>query len=244
MLRGVLLLLGAGGMLWSLAVLPSFRLTTPARAIAARIMEDQRFGPGVLSDALSRITDDFVPPIVQSELLHAEALIRLQKAEEAIKQRSPDEADREVEKAESKLRASLSTSPNDSFLWLLLYSIEMTRNGFDTDRGSYLMQSYTIGPYEGWISLRRNRLALAALPVLGGSTQERVVAEFAALVDSDLIEDAALNLTTVGWVHRERLVAGLAGTDPTARESFAKRLSRDGVKIKMPGIETEDRPWK
>ncbi|MCK1616116.1 hypothetical protein IVA96_05450 [Bradyrhizobium sp. 159] len=244
MLRGVLLLLGAGGMLWSLAVLPSFWLTTPARAIAARIMEDQRFRPGALSDALSRITNDFAPFIVQPELLHAEALIRLQKAEEAIQRKSPDEADREVEKAENKLRASLSTSPNDSFLWLLLHSIEMTRNGFDTDHSSYLMQSYMIGPYEGWISLRRNRLALAALPMLGGTTQERVVAEFASLVDSDFIEDASLNLTTVGWVHRERLAASLAGTDIVARESFAKRLSKDGVKIKIPGIETQDRPWK
>lgn len=244
MLRGVLLLLGTGGMLWSVAVLPSFRLTAPALAIAARIIEDQRFRPGVLSDALSRMTDDFAPLIVQPELLHAEALIRLQKAEEAMQRKNPREADHEVEKAENKLRASLSTSPSDSFLWLLLYSTKMTRNGFDSDHGNYLMQSYTIGPHEGWISLRRNRLAVAALPMLEHATQERVVAEFATLVDSNFIEEAALNLTTVGWTHRERLAAGLAGVDKTMRESLAKRLSRDGVKIRLPGVETEERPWK
>lgn len=243
MFRSMLLLLGAGGLLWSLAALPSFRLAAPARLIVANVMADQRFRPGVLASALVRMKDDSAPGVVQSELLRAEALIRLQLAEEAQK-KSLEEADREVEKAENKLRASLSANPNDSFLWLLLHSVNMTQSGFDLNQSSYLMQSYTTGPYEGWISLRRNRLALAALPMLGAPMQERVIAEFAAMVDSNFIEEAALNLTAVGWAHQERLGASLAGVDLNARESLAKRLSKDGVKMKIPGIQTEDRPWK
>lgn len=243
MLRGVLLLVGAGGIIWALAALPSFQLTTPARDITARIMADQRFTPGTLQNALSRMTAAQMPSIVQSEFVRAEALIRLRNAEEK-QRKSPEEADREVETAENNITASLSTNPSDSFLWLLLYSLKMARSGFDPSHAKYLIQSYKVGPYEGWVSLRRNRLALATLPMLSEAAQEYVVAEFATLVDSDFIEDAALTLMTVGWAHRERLAASLAGADIASREGLAKRLSSNAVKISIPGIETEVRPWK
>ncbi|MCK1579610.1 hypothetical protein IVB03_08460 [Bradyrhizobium sp. 168] len=244
MLRAVLLLIGAGGVLWSLVGLPSFRLTTPARAIVARIVVDQRFRPGVLADALSRITAHPVPIIVQPELKQAEALIRLSKAEDAMLRDSAEQAEQQVKDSESSIRASLSASPSDSFLWLLLYSTSLARRGLDPSQTGFLVQSYRTGPFEGWISLRRNRLALAAWSALAKATQDTVVSEFAALVDSDFIEEASINLTTAGWSQRERLAASLAGVDIAVRERLVKRLAVDAVKIKIPGVETDDRPWK
>ncbi|WP_141937899.1 hypothetical protein [Bradyrhizobium sp. UNPA324] len=182
------------------------------------------------------------PSILQPEFHQAEALVTLRTAEEAMK--SPEAADRAIEAAENQIRTTLSVTPTDSLMWLMMYSVETARNGFDAGNIVYLDQSYVSGPNDGWVALRRNRLALAALPMLSERTQSLVISEFTTIVDSDFIDEAALNLTTVGWVHRERLTASLEKADISSRQSLARRLSVDGVKLRIPGIETGDRPWR
>ena len=138
--------------------------------------------------------------------------------------------------AERELRAVLAIKPTESFFWLMLYSLLVTRNGFDQEAIRFLDRSYLLGPNEGWIALRRNRLALAVFPMLGVSTQQLVVSEFAGLVDSGFVEDAAINLTAVGWKYRAALLAGLSRTKKTSREALAKRLARENVSVDIPGI--------
>jgi hypothetical protein len=183
------------------------------------------------------------PSIVQSEFVRAKALIALRTAEEAVQRKSPEESDHEVEWSENGIRDALSLIPGDAFLWLMLYSVTMARNGFDPGNIGYLDQSYASGPTEGWIALRRNRLALAIFPMLRELLQQKVVTEFAALINSGFIEDAAINMTSVGWVHRDRLLAGLGNVDVPSRKVFAKRLAQDGVKVTVPGIATDER-WQ
>ncbi|MCK1345781.1 MULTISPECIES: hypothetical protein [unclassified Bradyrhizobium] len=244
MLRGLLLPLGLLSVFWSLTALPSFRRTTPAREVTARIIADERFKTGALNQMLTRIEAEPAPPIQQPELWLADVLIRLRTAEEAMQQKTLEEADREVEAAEHKLIAALHLSPTDSLLWLLLYSVETTRNGFDPKTLSYLDRSYLAGPHEGWIALRRNRLSLAVFPVLGDWTRQATVSEFSEMVDADFIEEAGTNLMGVGWAQRERLLAALRDVDVSSKTSLLKRLLADGINLKIPGIEHNERPWR
>ena len=108
---------------------------------------------------------------------------------------------------------------------------------------SYLEQSYSTGPREGWIALRRNRLALAAFQMLNERMQDSVTAEFAGMVDSYFIGEAADNLQRAGWPQRERLLASLGDVDIMSRELFAKWLERNGVKVVVPGVKSNERPW-
>ncbi|WP_160168993.1 hypothetical protein [Bradyrhizobium sp. Ai1a-2] len=212
--------------------------------MSARVIADERFQSGVLTDLLARMKGAQRPSIIQPELPRAEALIMLRTAEDAMQRKSSDDADREVEDADKAVRSSLSVIPTDSFLWLMLYSVETARNGFNPEHISYLEQSYAAGPLEGWIALRRNWVALTIFPVLSDFTQRRVVSEFAALVDSDFTEEAAMNLMRIGWSQRERLLTALEGVDIASRKSLMKRLSADGVKLLIPGIEYDERPWR
>ncbi|WP_456632809.1 hypothetical protein [Bradyrhizobium sp. USDA 10063] len=191
-----------------------------------------------------RIEQQPQPILLQPELGQAEALIRLRAAEEAIEQKATDESDRAVAIAANKLRFALSMNPANGFLWLLLYSVETASNGFDPGNIRYLDQSYVTAPLDGWIALRRNRLGLAVFPMLSGAMQQNAVSEFASLVDSGFIEDAAISLTSVGWAQRERLLASLERVNIMQREAFVKRLLRDGVKAAVPGVETDERPWR
>ncbi|TYO61227.1 hypothetical protein FXV83_39320 [Bradyrhizobium hipponense] len=141
------------------------------------------------------------------------------------------------------IRNSFSANPADAFLWLLFYSAQTATNGFQAEYLSYVERSYQLGPREGWIALRRNRMALAMFPFASESLRDMIVSEFVGLVDAGLIEDAASNLTGVGWPYKDLLLASLETADIVSREAFAKRLVKDGVKVPVPGVQTNERPW-
>jgi hypothetical protein len=210
-----------------------------------RILVEERFKTGALGTVLTdlvqakRTANPSLP-----DLARAEALVRLRLAEEATRRKSPEEADSEATMAEQNLRGSLTLNPADSFLWLMLYSTQTTRKGFDPETVGYLDQSYATAPLDAWIALRRNRLALAIFPLMSEVLRERVVSEFTGLVDSGFTEDAAINLTGVGWEQRDRLLTSLASVNVIPREALAKRLARDGVKASVPGVEIDERLWR
>lgn len=241
--RGMFLAFGLAGVIWSTATLPLFWLSVSVREVAARIIADERFKPGLLGDVQATVEAEKSALKMHPELERARALLRLRIAEEARQRDGLNEADRKIEGAYDGVQEALSMAPTDSFLWLMLYSIEIARRGFDSKLAAYLNRSYTTGPLEGWIALRRNRLALSAFPFLGSSTQKLVVSEFSEMVDADLTEISANNLVSVGWPYRESLLAGLSDVDISSRQKLAKRMARDGVKIDIPGIKQDDRPW-
>lgn len=242
--RAALLVLGVIGLWWSTTVLPIFRFAGPARSATERIMADDRFKRGTLGEIWAQIESEPKNTFVKSTLPRARALIHLAVAEEAMQRRRPDEADRETAAADSDLKASLALNPTDSFLWLILYSTETARRGFDPKSIDFLDQSYATGPREGWIALRRNPAALAIFAQLRETIQDGVVAEFAQMVDSEFIEAAAFSFTGAGWTNRERLLASLKSVNIVSRRYLAKQLSKDSVRVNIPGIDDDERPWR
>lgn len=213
--------------------------------MAARIIGRDHFKNDQLVGLLARVQQAPNEPLIQlPSFSRAIALIALHSGEETIQRGASEHGHREIELARTHLRRSLSISPSDSFLWFALYSFGVLYNGLDPTEVAYLNQSYETGPYEGWISTRRNRLAVAAFPFLPSSLQTGVVAEFGAMVNSGFIEDAALVIATVGRTFSDRLVDSLKQVDPISREELVKRLAKDGVQLKIPGVEIEDRPWR
>lgn len=243
MWRGLLLLLALGGVLWSLAAFPSFLRAGQARDISSRIIRDERFKPGLLELVLARIDAPSSILALQPEVSLADVLIRLRLAEDLAQRKTSEEADRAIEAAANRLLVALTESPSDAFLWLMLYSVDTSRGGFDPKNLAYLNQSYSAAPREGWIVLRRNRLALAIFTMLGETVRNEVVSEFASMVDSGFLEDATANLISVGWPYRKLLLASLTSADVANRQALSKLLAANGVRTEIPGIQQSDRPW-
>lgn len=241
--RGLLLPCGLLGVLWPCFALPSLMMTAPAREISARVMADQRFKSGALVNIHARMEAAPRSEIMQSDFIQAEAFVALSAAEETMLRKSPEEIDRAVAIAESKVRASLSNRPTDSFLWLMLYSVATTQNGFDPQYLSWLDRSYAVGPREAWVALRRNRLSLAIFPILSVATQQAVLSEFAEIVDADFIGEAAATLMSVGWTHRTLLLPPLSEANIASRQSLARRLASEGLNVTVPGVDRDARPW-
>ncbi|WP_144441511.1 hypothetical protein [Bradyrhizobium sp. CCGE-LA001] len=207
-------------------------------------MIDDRFKRGALEEILAQLESPPASFVQHPDVERAKALVGLRASDEAMMRRGPEKADHQFDGVESKVRSTLVLNPADSFLWLMLYSVTTTRNGFDTVNIGFLAQSYSTGPLESWIALQRNRVALAVFAMLDEAMQQRSVSEFVALVDSRFIAEASGNLTGVGWAWRERLLAGLGETDIVSREALAKRLARDGVMVSIPGVELDERWWR
>lgn len=243
-LRGLLVIGAAGSLLWSVVVLPCFWRIVPALDVSARIIADEQFKAGALAGVLAGIERGVNAAPAEPEMRRAIALIRLRLTDEVMARNSSEDADSEVATAEKKVRSALEMNPSDSFLWMMLYSVELARNGLDPAKIRYLDQSYATGPFEGWISLRRNRLALAVFSQFSVRMQAAITSEFSEMVDSDFIEAAAANLTSVGWAHRSGLLSALGSIDLASKRSFYKRLSADGIKISIPGFEVDERPWR
>ncbi|RXH41882.1 hypothetical protein XH94_04235 [Bradyrhizobium zhanjiangense] len=244
LLRGLLLAGGLAGLHWSAVALPSFLRMLPSGAVALRIIADDRFQTSALANVMPMIEAQRAAAFEQPEFARVRALVQLRLAEEALARKSSEDADRSISVALGDLKLALQVNPGDSFLWLLLYSVEIARGGFGSDSMRYLDQSYTAGPYEGWIALRRNRLALAAFPAFSDAMRSEVLSEFEKMVDDGFIDEAAANLMGVGWPHREQLLAALGSADILSRQGLSKRLAADGIKLTIPGIAIDDRPWR
>jgi len=229
--------------LWSAVVMPSLWQVAPANDAAERVIAADRFKPGALASVLTVV--EAVPvALSHPRLTRGEAVIRLRIAEEGVARKSSEQVDIDGVAAKQTLIAALGANPADAFLWLALYSIETSRAGFDPKAIAYLEQSYLAAPHEGWIAVRRNRLAVAVFPMLSDAAQAQVVNEFAELVDSDFHGDAEASLTGIGWMHRKRLLAGLDRVEIASREAFARLLSRDGYDVQIPGAKPKERPWQ
>ncbi|MGL9621364.1 hypothetical protein QRQ56_25445 [Bradyrhizobium sp. U531] len=215
----------------------------PANDIVARIFLGDRFKSDLLGDVLLSMQGRTFQIVERATFARARALIGLNLAETAKKRKGPGEVDGNLAAAGKELVSALSSCPIDSLLWLLQYSFALDRNGLDAGAFSFLDQSYRAGPSEGWVALRRERISLAAFTAVPRELQTRIVAEFAAMIESGFIDDAAYNLTTIGWPHRERLLAGIAGVDIIAREAFARRLAREGLSVEVPGVAVDERRW-
>lgn len=238
-----LLLAGGIAVLWFAFTMPSIRSAAAAVNAASQILSGKRFKPETLSEFLGRLSALPATSMPRSAIIRAEALIRVSSTENVGREISTEEIDRQIEVAAEKIGLSLAHNPIDSFLWFLSYSLETRRLGYDSRNLRYLNFSYELGPYEGWICLRRHRLALSIFDLLSEAVQERVVSEFAQITDADLIDDATQALTSVGWPHRQRLLAGLQQVDLLSRESLSRRLARDGFNVDIPGVKKEGRPW-
>lgn len=235
-------LLGGAALCWSVIALPIFFAAAPAREFVERIMADRSFRPAVMAEVLAEMKPEHSRTVLKASLLRAKAFAVLRTADKNLNLAEKGALDGGA--SEGSIRTSLSLNPADSFLWLMLYSTRVMDYGFSGDILKYMQQSYGTGPREGWIALKRNRLALAAFLSLDEGAREMAVEEFADLVESDLTEYAVSNLIGVGWTQRERLLSSLDRVDLVSKQRLKKLLLNEGYKLVIPGVEYDERPWR
>jgi hypothetical protein len=242
--RSGLVLLGCLAVAWGVGAMRLARGQSGLQDLASRIVDGEPYKLETILARLPQIEAVEASPICRASALHSVAVIRLRLVEEVMAAGRRDMIDDALERLHDTLRASLSCSPADPFLWLALFWVENTRNGFSADHFKYLRLSYRLGPNEGWIALKRAHVALALLQALPDDLRERTIGEFVKLVDDQLYAQAAAILTGPGWPVRDLLLARLVSSAQRDREGFARVLKVKGYDVQVPGVVDRERPYR
>ena len=204
--------------------------------IATQIIAGDPFKIETLTQQLPVIDRIEKSAYCRPHALRSAAIIQLRIWEVAASTNDRQRRDEQLKSLANVIRSSLSCAPADPFLWLALYSVEVTENGFKPDYLKYLRLSYRLGPHEGWIVLKRNPLAFAAFQQLSPDLREAVVNEFVAmLLDSHFSDQAAEILIGPAWPERELILSNLTRLTDHDRRRFTDALHRRGY-VNVPGI--------
>jgi hypothetical protein len=233
--------LGLAAVGWASFVAPAVWRQASMAPLGPKIVGGERFQPGILEHYIESAGLDWQNGICQPVTLRTLALVRVRLAEEAITANDRSAIDQTQADAETALRLSLSCTPTDSFLWFALFWLENSERGLAQDNYRALRMSYRVGPNEGWVSLRRNRIAIALYPGLPSDLQQAAADEFVQLVRSDLITDAADILAGPGRPVSRMLLARLAGVDQKKLRFLSLLLAGKGGDETIPGLETSSR---
>ena len=233
--------LGLAAVGWGIFAAPVAWRQAAMAPVATKIIAGERFGPGILeqylTDAHLVVGDRFCEPMT----LRALAITRLRLAEEAVSDGDSGLIGQTEAAGEAALRRALSCTPSDPFLWFALFWMRNSTGGLQNDNFKLLRLSYQTGPNEGWLSIRRNRLAIAIYPSLPNDLKETAADEFVQLVKSDLITDAADILAGPGTPVRSVLLRRLQGMDETKLRFLSILLAGKGIDDAFPDLDPSSR---
>jgi hypothetical protein len=212
---------------------------------AVRILLGETFSTDFMSDLALKAPRVDDAGKCNPSLVRSTAVIDLNLAEESFASADRQAIDNRLEQLEKSTRSALVCAPSDAFLWCIRYWAEVVKYGFRDDFLIDLQMSYDLGPNEGWIAAKRNKLALAVFDRLNSKLQDLVVAEYAGLVNGGMLQEAFDNLVGQESSVQHRLLAGLSDTRLINREWLAKGLRYEGYHVDVPGVDlSEERPWR
>jgi len=243
--RWAIVFLGCVGIGWGIALISAWRGPAVIEKIGTRIIAGEAFNPNLLVALRPMLDQVEKQELCRPALIRSAAVVRLRLLDEAVARGERDAIDERTNALLKSLHLALICAPTDSFLWLMLYWNKVTQDGFSSKYVNYLSMSYRRGPNEGWIALKRNRLAISVFSQLPSDVADMAVREFAELVDHGAYLEAAATLAGPGWGMRERLLGALSDISERHREKFQRALDREGLKVIVPGVPANDpRPWR
>lgn len=243
LIRAFMVFISIAAIAWVVDVIPKFWTETAFKEVAANIIAGETYRPELIDSLNMRLEKKRLRPSMFSQA----AIIRLSLVEHTIDTGEHQNLDRKLDALNESVVQALTSEPTDPFQWLIYFWLKNYRYGFKADYLDYLKMSYVLGPYEAWIALRRNRLALAIFPNLPADIAEFATSEFVGLVRSRFISAAADIVAGAGWPVRHILFARLKDIPEQDRRSLARNLYYDKKldDVGVPGIDLrERRPWR
>ncbi len=245
LIRIFVIVLGCLAVTWGLAVFPAFWRESPIERTARWIIAGKPYRIEALLGQLSVVDEARNFVYCHPVALRTAAIIRLRLMDEAISAKEQQKIESQIDSLVDSIRSSLSCSPADPFLWLILYWAESTQNGFRPDDIKYLRMSYRLGPNEGWIGLKRNPITFAVSEKISGDLTEYAINEFIGLLKTGFYEQTVQIFTGPAWGMHEQLLLRLQNVSERHRRIFANILYTKGYDVAVPGIERQgSRPWR
>jgi hypothetical protein len=236
--------LGVAAIVWGCFALPVVWRQSGIEQVAAHIIGDDRFAANALTALIPQLDVAQSDKWDHPSAIRNTAVVRLRILENAIADGDQPTIDTQMTQLNAAIDKSLENEPADPFLWVVRFWLENTQNGYSPEHLKYLRMSYLLGPNEGWVAIKRNRIALAIFSQLPPDLAEDAKGEFVRLFDSRFYDEAADILVGPGWAIRGVLLAGLKDATELNRQLFARSVYHLGYDVTVPGVEPRDkRPW-
>jgi hypothetical protein len=240
--RTLTCLLGLAAIAWGGFEFSLFWRQAPLDRVASEILQGHVFTTPLLTDEAEQLDASEKSSFCNPAARRDAAVIRLAIVDNlTTENKSQTSAYAALYQA---TRAALACAPSDSFAWLTLFWLDVKGHGFTPTNAVFLRLSYAEGPNEGWIALRRNRLAIALFSKLPPDLADNAVDEFVKLVNTgQLYPETAKIFASAAPAAQKRLISALGSAKPTPREMFARTIYHDGINVTIPGVEGFSRPW-
>jgi hypothetical protein len=189
--RSIFVAFGCVAICWGLVEFPIFLREAPIERIAHQITAGEHFPAQAFDRQLPIFEGIENSTHCRPAVVRSAAIFRIRSMEVAASEPGHGRVDELVNFMVDSIRRSLSCSPADPFLWLVLYWGMNTQNGFQSDNLKFLRMSYQLGPNEGWIGIKRNRLALVRNGSLPPDLAKAALNEFVGLVQSEFYQQTS-----------------------------------------------------
>ena len=217
--------IGALGLAWGIATLPSSEAADDLRDIEGRLLGFERFSRTTLAQALDSQASQSLDAC-DTHSQRAMLLMELPLAQAALRSGATAEFDRHTQSLEQRARQILGCAPRESFVWLLLFNLEVLHGQFNQQSFDRLAMSYETSPNEAWISIRRIFVAMPVVRMAPEPLRQKSLFEFQQLIRHGFEDEAARSYASSSEPIRTLLQAQLDQLDPPRQKAFADALQR------------------
>jgi hypothetical protein len=151
-------------------------------------------------------------------------LMEIPLADTALRSGAVHEYDDRIQSLESRARQALSCTPRDSFVWLLLFGLEIGHGVLNEHAFDLLAMSYETSPNEAWIATRRTAFAVPVVLSAPEAMQQRILTEFQTLVRNGFVEMPARSYLRASAPTRALLQKRIEQLDASSQRAFSDAL--------------------
>jgi hypothetical protein len=147
-------------------------------------------------------------------------------AESALRSGTVAEFDRRTHSLETRSKRILSCAPRQSFVWLLIFQLEVLHGALDEHSFDLLAMSYETSPNEAWISIRRNLVAMPLILVAPEPMRHKILNEFQLLMRYGFFDVAARAYLGAPEAARSLLQTRIEQLDGSRQKAFSEALQK------------------
>jgi hypothetical protein len=219
------LAIGCLGSAWGILALPQSEFSDDFRNIKDRLLSFETFRPATFAQILeSKGAQDISPCDTHPQ--RAMLLMEMSLAESALRSGAVQEFDQRTKFIQTRATHVLSCTPRESFVWLLVFQLEVLNGHLDEQSFDLLAMSYETSPNEAWISIRRILVAMPLVLVAPESARQRILGEFQLLTKNGFVDAAARAYLGAPEPARSLLQSRLEQLNKDQQAAFSNALQK------------------
>jgi hypothetical protein len=153
-------------------------------------------------------------------------LMEVPQAEAALRSGATNAFDRHIQSLEVRSRRILSCTPRESFVWLLMFNLEVLHGLLNEHSFNLLAMSYETSSNEAWLSIRRIIVAMPRLLLAPEPVRQAILADFELLIRNGFVDDAARSYLTASVPIRSLLQTQIEQLDFPRQQAFSAALRK------------------